>query len=186
MPASRPPTQEARLAAAARLREIMLNAAGLHGRQLAALRGWNGAKTLHIVNARAAPSDVDIRTWCQACGADSKAEGLVAANRAVDSMYGEWRRLTRTGLRRLQESAAPSTSAPGTPRLLLPCRAGRPCRPRRMTALLATVAGVRRTPNDIAEVVKACLAAPASCEPATTGPQRRPSPIGGTGKRETD
>ncbi|GAB2700115.1 helix-turn-helix domain-containing protein [Kitasatospora kifunensis] len=150
--------QEARLAVAARLREIMLDAC-LQGQELAALCGWNGAKTSRIINAKTAPSDKDIRAWCAACGADDQAEDLIAANRAVDSMYVEWRRLTRTGLRRLQESAVPlyertrhfraysSRVVPG----VLQTEAY-------ATALLATVADFRRTPNDVTEAVAARLA----------------------------
>ncbi len=150
--------QEARLAVAARLREIMMDA-GLQGQELAARCGWNGAKTSRIINAKTAPSDKDIRAWCAACDADDQAEDLIAANRAVDSMYVEWRRLTRTGLRRLQESAVPlyertrhfraysSRVVPG----VLQTEAY-------ATALLSTVASFRRTPNDIAEAVAARLA----------------------------
>lgn len=150
--------QEARLAVAARLREIMLDA-DLQGQKLAVLCGWNGAKTSRIINAKTAPSDSDIRAWCRACGADDQAEDLIAANRAVDSMYVEWRRLTRTGLRRLQESAVPlyertrqfraysSRVVPG----VLQTEAY-------ATALLATVADFRKTPNDVAEAVTARLA----------------------------
>ncbi|GAA2135347.1 helix-turn-helix transcriptional regulator [Kitasatospora kazusensis] len=150
--------QEARLALAARLREIMLDA-GLQGQELAALCGWNSAKTSRIINARTAPSDSDIRAWCAVCGAGDQVEDLIAANRAVDSMYVEWRRLTRTGLRRLQESAVPlyertrlfraysSRVVPG----VLQTEAY-------ATALLTTVADFRRTPNDVAEAVAARLA----------------------------
>ncbi|MFB8241063.1 helix-turn-helix domain-containing protein [Kitasatospora purpeofusca] len=150
--------QEARLAVAARLREIMQDA-GLQGQELAARCGWNGAKTSRIINARTAPSDADIRTWCRACGADDQAEDLIAANRAVDSMYVEWRRLTRTGLRRLQESATPlyertrhfrSYSSRVVPGVLQTEAYA--------TALLATVADFRRTPDDVADAVKARLA----------------------------
>ena len=150
--------QEARLAVAARLREIMMDA-GLQGRELAARCGWNGAKTSRIINAKTAPSDKDIRAWCGACDAGDQAEDLIAANRAVDSMYVEWRRLTRTGLRRLQESAVPlyertrhfraysSRVVPG----VLQTEAY-------ATALLSTVASFRRTPDDVAEAVTARLA----------------------------
>ncbi|SDS48629.1 Helix-turn-helix domain-containing protein [Streptomyces sp. TLI_053] len=150
--------QEARLAVAARLREIMQDA-GLQGRELAARCGWDGAKTSRIVNARTAPSDADIRTWCAACGSDDQAEDLIAANRAVDSMYVEWRRLTRTGLRRLQESATPlyertrhfrSYSSRVVPGVLQTEAYA--------TALLTTVADFRRTPDDVADAVRARMA----------------------------
>ncbi|MEU8764897.1 helix-turn-helix transcriptional regulator [Streptomyces sp. NPDC048659] len=94
--------QAAREAVAVRLRELMVEA-GLKGHELAARCGWNAAKTSRIVNARTQPSDADIRAWCAACAADDQADDLVASARAVESMYVEWRRLQRNGLRRVQE-----------------------------------------------------------------------------------
>lgn len=98
--------QRARQELAARLREIRLDA-GLTARALSAAAGWHEAKTSRIESARQPLSDSDIRTWCRACGADEQAGDLIAASRAADSMYVEWRRLQRTGLRRLQESVVP-------------------------------------------------------------------------------
>jgi transcriptional regulator with XRE-family HTH domain len=98
--------QRARQELATRLREIRLDA-GLTGRALSGAAGWHEAKTSRIESARQTPSDVDIRTWCRVCDANGQAADLIAAARAVDSMYIEWRRLQRTGLRRLQESLVP-------------------------------------------------------------------------------
>ncbi|QMU78115.1 helix-turn-helix domain-containing protein [Streptacidiphilus sp. PB12-B1b] len=98
--------QAARLAVAARLRELMLDA-GLRGGELAARCGWSGAKSSRIINAKTSPSDADIRAWCAACGAEDQAADLIAKNRAADSMYLEWRRMERTGLRQAQESVRP-------------------------------------------------------------------------------
>jgi hypothetical protein len=98
--------QRARQELARRLREIRLDA-GLTARALSVAAGWHEAKTSRIESARQAPSDADIRTWCRVCGAEGQAEDLIAASRAADSMYIEWRRLQRTGLRRLQESRVP-------------------------------------------------------------------------------
>ena len=98
--------QQARQELAARLREVRLDA-GLTGRALAAAAGWHEAKTSRIESARQAPSDADILTWCRACDADGQAADLIAASRAADSMYTEWRRLHRTGVRRAQESRVP-------------------------------------------------------------------------------
>lgn len=98
--------EAARRAVAARLREVRLDA-GLTGHELAIRCGWNKSKSSRIENVRTPPSDVDIRKWCEACGADDQAADIVAASRTADSMYIEWRRLQRTGLRRLQESRMP-------------------------------------------------------------------------------
>ncbi|MER8101856.1 helix-turn-helix transcriptional regulator [Kitasatospora sp. NPDC094016] len=98
--------QAAQKAVADRLRELMLDA-GLQGQELATLCGWNAAKTSRIINAKTAPSDSDIRAWCAACGAEDQAADLIAKSRAADSMFLEWRRMERTGLRAAQESVRP-------------------------------------------------------------------------------
>ncbi len=48
------------------------------------------------------PTDGDIRAWCAGCGAADQADDLIATARAVDSMYVEWRRSHRTGMRKTQ------------------------------------------------------------------------------------
>jgi Helix-turn-helix domain len=98
--------QAARRALATRLGELMRDA-GLKGGELSARCGWHAAKTSRILNARIAPSDSDIREWCRACGADDQAADLIASNRAADSLYVEWRRITRAGLRQAQEARVP-------------------------------------------------------------------------------
>ncbi|MCC9306367.1 helix-turn-helix transcriptional regulator [Kitasatospora sp. RB6PN24] len=107
MPSSRSSSaQAARKAVADRLRELMLDA-GLQGQELAALCGWNAAKTSRIINAKTGPSDADIRAWCTACGADDQAADLIARSRQADAMFLEWRRMERNGLRAAQESVRP-------------------------------------------------------------------------------
>jgi transcriptional regulator with XRE-family HTH domain len=150
--------QEARRALAARLRELRLDAQ-LTGQDLAVRCGWSPSKASRIENAITAPSDADIRAWCASCGASNQAADLIATNRAVDSMYVQWRRLTKTGLRRLQESRVPlyertrlfraysSRVVPG----FLQTEAY-------ATALLTTVADFRQTPDDVTEAVAARLA----------------------------
>ncbi|AKH82341.1 XRE family transcriptional regulator [Streptomyces sp. CNQ-509] len=147
--------QEARAALAARLRELRLDA-GITSKELAARCGWSVAKPSRIENAHTAPSDADIRAWCTACHAEGQAPDLIAANRQADQMYVQWRRLQRTGLRRLQEAAAPlyertrafrtyaSNVVPGY--LQTPAYA---------TALMGTIASFRGTPDDVSEAVAA-------------------------------
>jgi transcriptional regulator with XRE-family HTH domain len=133
--------------------------AGLTGRELAERCGWHPSKASRLENAKAVPSDPDIRTWCAACGAEDQLADVIAASRTADSMYVEWRRLHRTGLRAIQESAVPlyertrlfrSYSSRVVPGLLQTRRYA--------TALLSAVAGFRETPDDIDEAVKARLA----------------------------
>ncbi|RKN45820.1 helix-turn-helix domain-containing protein [Streptomyces hoynatensis] len=95
--------QAAREAVGRRLKELRLDA-GLTVVELAGRCGWHYAKTSRIENARTSPSAEDIRLWCRACGAEDHVPDLVAASRNAQSLYTEWRRTMRTGLRRLQES----------------------------------------------------------------------------------
>jgi transcriptional regulator with XRE-family HTH domain len=94
--------QGAREALAVRLQHLRKDA-GLTGKELSARCGWHPAKTTRIQKGAALPSDADIRAWCMACGADDQADDLIATARAVDSMYLEWRRLHRNGMRQVQE-----------------------------------------------------------------------------------
>ncbi|MFF7633545.1 helix-turn-helix domain-containing protein [Kitasatospora sp. NPDC008050] len=93
----------ARKALAVRLQDLRKDA-GLTGRRLSELCGWKASKTSRIQDGQAAPSEADIRAWCHVCGADEQADELITASRAVDSMYVEWRRMERSGLRQAQES----------------------------------------------------------------------------------
>ncbi|NUS09829.1 MAG: helix-turn-helix transcriptional regulator [Streptomyces sp.] len=145
--------QDARAALAARLRELRLDA-GITGRELARRAGWSVAKSSRIENAVTAPADADIRAWCAACGADGQTDDLIAANRHADAMYLHWKRLQRTGMRRLAESSA---------RLYERTRLFRVYASHVMpgylqtsgyaTALMSTIAAFRGTPDDIADAV---------------------------------
>lgn len=98
--------RRAREAFGSRLREIRLDA-GLTGRQLAEATGFHFTKVSRAEHGGQSLSDADIRAWASACGADSQVSDLITQMRAVDTAYREWRRLTRAGLRRLQDSAVP-------------------------------------------------------------------------------
>ncbi|WP_046508493.1 helix-turn-helix domain-containing protein [Streptomyces odonnellii] len=107
MPASPSSTvQEARKAIADRLREIRKEA-GLSGHVVAVSAGWYKSKVSRIENAVTPASPDDIRAWCRACGANDQAADLIAAARSADTMYVEWRRVQRSGLKQLQESYIP-------------------------------------------------------------------------------
>jgi transcriptional regulator with XRE-family HTH domain len=147
--------QRARHELADQLREIRLDAS-LTARALSAAAGWHEAKTSRIESAKQAPSDADIRRWCHVCGADNRVIDLIAASRAADSMYTEWRRLHRTGLRRTQEARRPlyertrlfrvycSTVIPGF--LQTPGYA---------KALLSAITAFQGTPDDVDDAVAA-------------------------------
>jgi transcriptional regulator with XRE-family HTH domain len=73
----------------------------LTGRALAAATGQHFTRVSKIENGVQAPTEADIRDWCRACDADEQAAELLATALAVDTAYVEFRRQTRTGLRRL-------------------------------------------------------------------------------------
>ncbi|MFE1176593.1 helix-turn-helix domain-containing protein [Streptomyces sp. NPDC058773] len=93
--------QAAREAVAVRLRDLR-KGAGLTITDLATRCGWHHAKTSRIENARTAPSPNDIRLWCDACGAEDEAVGLIGLSLHAESMYSEWRHQVRDGLKQLQ------------------------------------------------------------------------------------
>ncbi|MFI9565868.1 helix-turn-helix domain-containing protein [Streptomyces rishiriensis] len=145
----------ARRALAEQLREIRRDA-GLTGREVAARAGWLPSKVSRLQSATTPPSDEDIRAWCLACDAQDRIPDLLAANRTADSMYTEWRRVQRSGLRRLQESRVPlyertrtfrvysSTVIPGFLQTY-----------EYAAALLRDIARVHGTPDDVADAAAA-------------------------------
>ncbi|XVV33000.1 helix-turn-helix domain-containing protein [Streptomyces sp. CA-100214] len=150
--------QNARRQLAERLREARLDA-GITKRELAARCQWSEAKSSRIENARTSPSDEDVRAWCRACGAEDLAPDLVAANREADSLYVQWRRLQRTGLRRLQVSTVPLYER--TRHFKVYCHNVVPGflqTPGYASVLLQAIASFRGVPDDVAEAVEARMA----------------------------
>ncbi|MFG2722415.1 helix-turn-helix domain-containing protein [Streptomyces sp. NPDC048416] len=150
--------ESARKAVAARLREVRLDA-GLKGHELAARCGWNKSKVSRIENAKTSPSDGDVRDWCEACEAGVQAADIIAASRTAHSMYMEWKRLQRTGLRRLQESRIPlyerTKLLRGYASHVVP---GLLQTPAYASALLSVISRFHSTPNDTPEAVAARMA----------------------------
>lgn len=150
--------ETARKAVAAKLREVRLDA-GLKGHELAARCGWHKSKVSRIENARTPPSDADIREWCTGCDAADQAADIIAASRTAASMYMEWKRLQRTGLRRLQESRIPLYERTklhrGYASHVVP---GLFQTPAYASALLSVISRFHRTPNDTSEAVDARMA----------------------------
>ncbi|MFE4177443.1 helix-turn-helix domain-containing protein [Streptomyces sp. NPDC056909] len=150
--------QAAREALAVRLQHLRKDA-GLSGKELSARCGWHPAKTTRIQKGDAPPSDTDIRAWCSACGADDQADDLIATARAVDSMYLEWRRLHKDGMRKVQEGWY---ALHGQTRV---CRVyvsnvppGFFQTPGFATALMGQITRFQGTPNDVTEAVAARVA----------------------------
>ncbi len=100
------PAKQAREALGARLREIRKEA-DLTGRALAVGIGCHYTKISRIENGRQAPSEKTIKEWCRACGAEDQALDVIVTARSIESMYVEWRRQTRAGMKRLMLSSVP-------------------------------------------------------------------------------
>jgi transcriptional regulator with XRE-family HTH domain len=100
-----PAAQDAREDVARRLRSLR-RAAGLTVTELASRCNWHHSKTSRIENARTPASPTDIRLWCRATDANGQAADLIAASLHAESLYTEWRRKAREGMRQLQTSYA--------------------------------------------------------------------------------
>ncbi|MFF0437492.1 helix-turn-helix domain-containing protein [Streptomyces sp. NPDC004327] len=95
--------QTAREGVARQLRELRQDA-GLTLVDLATRCGWSHSKVSRIENAKTPPSTTDIVAWCRHTGAENRTPDLVALSRDVESLYQEWRKKARAGLRQLQDS----------------------------------------------------------------------------------
>lgn len=147
--------QRAREQLAARLREIRLDAR-LSAQDLSAAAGWHKAKTSRIESAKQAPSEDDLRTWCRVCSAEREVPDLIAASRAADLMYVEYRRLNAGGLRRLQEPANPLFLRTRSFKSYCPAVVpGFLQTPGYASALLSSIAAFREVPDDTEQAAAA-------------------------------
>ena len=147
--------QRAREMLAERLRDLRLDAR-LSAQDLSAAAGWHKAKTSRIESAKQAPSEDDIRAWCRVCGADRDVPDLIAASRAADSMYIEWRRLNRAGMRNLQDVRRPLHERTRLYKAYCPSVIpGFLQTPGYATALLSAITAFRGIPDDVAQAVAA-------------------------------
>lgn len=150
--------QAAREALAVRLTHLRKDA-GLTGKELSARCGWHPAKTTRIQKGEVQPTDGDIRAWCAACGATEQADDLIATARAVDSMYVEWRRSHRTGMRMTQEDVYDRYAHSGVTRAYVSnVMPGFFQTPAYATALMEAITDFQGTPNDVSEAVAARVA----------------------------
>jgi transcriptional regulator with XRE-family HTH domain len=140
---------------AERLRDLRLDAR-LSAQDLSAAAGWHKAKTSRIESAKQAPGEDDIRTWCRVCGADRDVPDLIASSRAAGSMYIEWRRLNRAGMRNLQDVRRPLHERTRLYKAYCPSVIpGFLQTPGYATALLSAITAFRGTPDDVAQAVAA-------------------------------
>jgi len=71
------------------------------------MHDWHFTKVSKIENGAQKPSTDDIKAWCRACNAGDQIPDLIATARAIESMYIEWQRHMRAGLKRTQSSSVP-------------------------------------------------------------------------------
>lgn len=136
-----------------RLRDLRKDA-GLTGRGLATLAGWNSSKISKIEYGKQTPTEDDIRTWCHHCHAVDQVPDLIATVRNIEAMYIEWRRVLRAGTKRRQEASISLEAQTGLFRwyepVLIP---GILHTAEYATAVMAQVIAFYQTPNDLAEGV---------------------------------
>lgn len=149
------PADQARQALGGRLREIRKDA-DLTGRALAALASWHFTKISKIEHGTQSPSENDLRVWCRHCQAEDQVPDLIATVRSIESMYVEWRRLERTGMRRLQESSVPRYKRTRLFRVYEPALIpGLFQTADYASAIMAQIIEFREIPNDLDEAVAA-------------------------------
>jgi transcriptional regulator with XRE-family HTH domain len=93
----------ARSALADRLKEIRVRA-GLTAQALAGGAGWHRTKVSKLEHGTTSPSAADIEAWCTVCEVPHLITELIHQLQAADSLWLDWRRMERAGLRPAQES----------------------------------------------------------------------------------
>lgn len=96
---------QARVALGIRLRDIRRDA-GLSGVHLAEVNGWLPSKVSKIEHGKQTPSEQDLEAWCRHCHALAELPDLIAAVRAIETQFAEWRRVLRAGTKRRQAAAS--------------------------------------------------------------------------------
>ncbi|GAA2621878.1 helix-turn-helix transcriptional regulator [Actinomadura fulvescens] len=98
--------QAAREAFGTRLREIRREA-GLTGTELARRAGRHQTKVSKLEHAITLPDADDLRAWCVHCDVADQYPELLAKLIATETMWTDWRRLERAGLRQANEAVVP-------------------------------------------------------------------------------
>jgi transcriptional regulator with XRE-family HTH domain len=149
--------QAARQQLADRLREIR-EEAGHSSKSLAEAADWHATKVSKLEHTVTSPSPEDIRVWCRLCGASDQVDDLIATARTVESAYVEWQRMEKTGLRRVQESAASLYEKTKVFRIYEPALVPGLFQTREYArALMQTIIEFSRIPNDLDQAVDARL-----------------------------
>ncbi|MFD3903823.1 helix-turn-helix transcriptional regulator [Streptomyces sp. CB04723] len=102
--------QTARVALGARLRELR-NEAGLNGKGVAEVLGWQRSKVSRLETGKQIPTAKDLTEWAQAVGRPDAATELRGRLVGLESQYRSWRRQLAGGHRARQELALRETTA---------------------------------------------------------------------------
>ncbi len=78
--------------------------AGLTAQALAGGAGWHRTKVSKLEHGTTSPTAADIQAWCDLCGVPEQITELVHQLQAADSLWLDWRRMERAGLKPAQES----------------------------------------------------------------------------------
>jgi transcriptional regulator with XRE-family HTH domain len=148
-------TKRARETLGARLREIRQDA-HLTGRALASRCGWHFTKVSKLEHGTQNPSEEDLQEWCRACNAGDQLPDLITTVRTIESMYVEWRRSLRSGMKHGQKARIPLYERTKLFRVYEPgLMPGLLQTAGYASAIIAHVIELDQIPNDLEEAVAA-------------------------------
>jgi hypothetical protein len=116
--------------------------------------GRHGTKISRVEHGSATPSENDIRAWCEHCGATDQVTDLIESLRAVETMWVEWRRMERSGLRHAQQAVWPLYQRTKQFRVYTPNLIPGILQTRAYTsAILSAIRRRRSVPDDVEDAV---------------------------------
>ncbi|GAA2945861.1 MULTISPECIES: helix-turn-helix domain-containing protein [Streptomyces] len=101
--------QSARIGLGARLRELRTEA-GLDGKGVAAVLGWQRSKVSRLENGKQTPSVADVAAWVEAVGRPDLLIELKGRLAGLETQYRSWRRQLAGGHRARQELGVAESS----------------------------------------------------------------------------
>ncbi len=102
--------QQDRQALGARLRELRTEA-GMEGKALAALLGWQPSKVSRLQTGRQTPTIADVTAWAEVVGRPEVVPELRGRVTGMEQKYRSWRRTLSSGHQARQEVAISETAA---------------------------------------------------------------------------
>ncbi|MFE7077405.1 helix-turn-helix domain-containing protein [Streptomyces sp. NPDC057620] len=102
--------QQDRQGLGARLRELRTEA-GIEGKALAVLLGWQPSKVSRLQTGRQTPTVADVTAWAEATGRPDAVPELRGRVTGMEQKYRSWRRTLSSGHKARQEVAISETAA---------------------------------------------------------------------------